>query len=108
MFNNLNITNYIILKINSSNKIEFKPLYLNGKEIDISKCENKQIDIIINEKDETLWKKIKKKYNYDIFDENDKFYNDYCSIYNEDNLDIILQDRRDKFYVKSINNIHKL
>ena len=36
--NNLNITNYIILKINSSNKIEFKPLYLNGKEIDISKC----------------------------------------------------------------------
>ena len=68
---------------------------------------NKQIDIIINEKDENLRKKIKKN-NHDIFDENDKFYNDYCSIYNEDNLDIILQDRRDKFYVKSINNIHKL
>jgi len=39
--------------------------------------------------------KNKKNYNY----ENDKFYNEYCSIYNEDNLDIILQDRRDKFYV---------
>ena len=96
--NNLNITDYIILKINSSNKIEFKPLYLNGKEIDISECKNEEIDIYVNNNDNDLWKKINEEYNYDIYDSNDEFYNDYCSIYNERNLDVIIKDRRKIFY----------
>ena len=93
----MNISNYIIIKINSSNKIEFKPLYLNGKEIDISECKNEEIDISINDNDNDLWKKINEKYKYDIFDPNDKFYNDYCSIYNDENMDVILNDRRNEY-----------
>ena len=95
---NLNIKDYIILKINSFNKTEYKPLYLNGKEIDISKCKNEVIDILINDNDKILWEKINEKYNYDIFDSKDKFYNDYCSIYNEENMDVLIMDRRKNFY----------
>ncbi len=96
--NNLNIKDYIILKINSLNKVEYKPLDLNGKEIDISKCDNEEINIPINENDKNLWEEINKKYNYDIFDSKDKFYNDYCSNYNEGNQDILINDRRKYFY----------
>ena len=95
--NNMNISDYIILKINSSNKIEFKPLYLNGKEIDISECKNEEIDISINDNDNDLWKRINEKYKYDIFAPNDKFYNNYCSIYNDENMDVILNDRRNEY-----------
>ena len=53
----------------------------------------------INDKkvDINKYKIIYDKYNYNIYNKNDRFYNDYCSIYNEDKFDVIMKDRRHQY-----------
>ena len=46
--------------------------------------------ISINKNYNVLGKKINKEYNYDIYDSKDELYNDYSSINNEENMDIII------------------
>ncbi len=44
------------------------------------------------------------KYNYNLFDPNDSFYNDICAVYKTENgTDIILEDRKNDFYKNNGN-----
>ena len=46
------------------------------------------------------------QYDYNLFDPNDIFYNDICTIYkSKDGSDIILQDRKNEIYMKNGNKI---
>ena len=82
----------------------FNPITL--KPLDLSLCNNAQIDIYppINiDEDIINLAKYLKKQGYDLFNSYDSFYNDVCSPFNSYNdTDVILNDRRNDFYVHNI------
>ena len=56
------------------------------------------IPISIPQKTKAIYKEIKEKYNYDIFNLNSSFYTDICELYEtEDNLDMSLTKRDEVF-----------
>ena len=70
--------------------------------LNLSICLSASIDIYIpvNLKEETLqlYHDLK-SYGYDLFDKNDKFYNDICTLFKSKNgTDVLLSDRYNDFY----------
>ena len=83
----------------------FNPYSL--EQLNLSWCDNETINIYppIN-LDKTiidLYKNLKEQ-GYDLFDSNDNFYNDICSLYSSfNNTDVILKDRKNDFYKPNIS-----
>ena len=88
----------------STYKVEYSIYDLNGKKLDLNSCSN--INIIIElplnfsngnidrNKTQSL-----ANYNYDIFNANDSFYNDFCSIYKtEYGSDVTINQRKYIYY----------
>ena len=78
----------------------FNPITL--EQLDLSICNQVEINInvpiFIDEKTESLYQNLN-DYGYNLFDSNDSFYNDICTSYsNENNTDMIIEDRRNDFY----------
>ena len=74
----------------------------NLQKLNLSICDNIKIDIyapVILDKDYLELIKQLKEQGYDIFNPEDSFYNDICSIYNsQNNTDVIIKDRKNDFY----------
>ena len=73
-----------------------------SEKLDISICKNTSIDLYfpvsLSEKTLILFDDLK-EYGYDLFDINDKFYQDICTPYtSENNTDVLLVDRKNDFY----------
>ena len=71
-------------------------------QLDLSVCEstsiNLYIPITLSEKTQNLYNDLSEQ-GYDIFNENDSFYQDICSTYKSENdTDVLLSDRRNDFY----------
>ena len=82
----------------------FNPINL--EKLNLSYCENIKIDIYppINIDNQTynLIRHLKEQ-GYDLFNSFDDFYNDICSPYNSfNNTDVILNDRRNDYYIPNI------
>ena len=82
----------------------FNPINL--EKLNLSYCENIKIDIYppINIDNQTynLIRHLKEQ-GYDLFNSFDDFYNDVCSPYNSfNNTDVILNDRRNDYYIPNI------
>ena len=79
----------------------------NYEQLNISICTNKIIiesPIDLNEETISLYQELQ-KYNYNLFDPNDNFYNDVCSLYTTPKgTDMIIEERKNKIYSK-IGNI---
>ena len=69
----------------------------NFDKLDLSLCENKIIintPIDLDENAISIYEDLK-KYNYNLFDPNDKFYTDICSLYTTNKgTDILLEQRK--------------
>ena len=82
------------------------------QKIDLSICENEisiSVPVYLNEDIEDFNEKLN-NYGYNIFNENDSFYNDICTKYtSEDGKDVTLNDRRNEIYglVSNINLCQK-
>ena len=102
--------NYLLIfkydiKTNNTNptKVQYEVFNPYNKEkLDLKICEETKIDIYIPT---SLSDEDNNKYldmmnlGYDIFNKNDKFYNDICSTFTENNnTDMILSDRRKEYY----------
>ena len=79
----------------------------NFEKLNLSYCDNVKINVFppVHLDDEIidLLKSLKEQ-GYDLFDSNDKFYNDICSPYNSLNdTDVILNDRKKDFYIPNIS-----
>ena len=79
------------------NEIEYAVFYEKNKRIDLSVCKDETIEINYQIKNISLIDKTKIYYyseiGVDIFNSSDKFFNDICYPYSEDNSDLILKDR---------------
>ena len=90
-----------------STQVEYQVINPNNYEIlDLKYCNNEDINIYppvnLAQKTLDLFKYLKAQ-GYDLFDSNDKFYNDICSLFNSYNdTDVILNDRRKDFYNPNI------
>ena len=75
----------------------------NFDKLDLNLCNNKIIintPIDLDENTISLYEDLK-KYNYNLFDLNDKFYTDICSLYTTNKgTDIILEQRKKKIFSK--------
>ena len=74
---------------------------LNKKKLNLSICDDESIDIyiplVLSEELMTLYNELK-DLGYNLFDSNDKFYNDICTPYTSPNgTDILLSDRKKYF-----------
>ena len=82
---------------------------INYEQLNISICQNTKIQIIFSvELSNELKKMIENilKQEYDLFDENGKFYKDICTPFNSENgNDILLEDRRNYIYRSIIKEI---
>ena len=79
---------------------------INLQKIDLSICENKisiSVPVYLDENIEDFTEKLN-NYGYNIFNENDSFYNDICSKFTEDGKDVTLNDRRNEIY-ELVSNI---
>ena len=79
----------------------------NKSKIDLNECPNinfiMNIPIEFGSDIESIYEMLSKD-GYNLFDENDLFYNDICTTYtNEQGTDVLLSDRRMDFYKKTIN-----
>lgn len=95
------------LKLNDSLSpiVEYEIFHPEEKtKLNLSIYENEKVKIsfTLDIEDQELinkYKKIKEEYDFDIFDKNDKFYNDICSTFtSDDKTDMILSDRRETYY----------
>ena len=90
-----------------STQVEYQVINPNNYSIiNLQYCENDHINVYppvkLDEKTLDLFKHLKAQ-GYDLFDSNDKFYNDICSLFNSYNdTDVILNDRRNDFYNPNI------
>ena len=90
-----------------STQVEYQVINPNNYEVlDLKLCNNEDINIYppvnLDQKTLDLFKYLKAQ-GYDLFDSNDKFYNDICSLFNSYNdTDVILNDRREDFYNPNI------
>ena len=79
------------------NEIEYALFYENNKRIDLSVCKDETIEINYQIKNISLIDKTKIYYyseiGVDILNSSDKFFNDICYPYSENNSDLILKDR---------------
>ena len=79
------------------NGIEYAVFYEKNKRIDLSVCKDETIEINYQIKNISLIDKTKIYYyseiGVDIFNSSDKFFNDICYSYSENNSDLILKDR---------------
>ena len=74
-----------------------------SEKLDLSICSNEKIDVYIpieiNEKAQKLYDELKQQ-GYNLFDKNDKFYNDICTPYETENgTDVLLSDRYNDFFI---------
>ena len=97
----------IKLDDNSPSNIEYEVYNPYTKEkLDLSICRNEKINIeipkILDEHSIILYQNIS-SFRYDVFNKNDPFYNEICTVYSsEDNTDVLLIDRRLSYYKKSL------
>ena len=90
-----------------STQVEYQVINPNNYEVlNLHLCKNEDINIYppvnLDKKTLDLFKYLKAQ-GYDLFDSNDKFYNDICSLFNSYNdTDVILNDRRKDFYNPNI------
>ena len=103
--------NLIILKIDIyredsvTNQVEYSVMTKNGKKLDLSVCSGINIEIDnsvnLNSEELNLDKALEAfSYGYDIYNANDIFYNDICTIFtNNDGSDVILENRKSDYYV---------
>ena len=84
-----------------TNQVEYE-VYYNKKKLDLSVCENDDIEINYEiSKMSLLNIELISKFSglgVDILNNNDEFFNDICYSYSENNSDIILKDRISNFY----------
>ena len=86
------------------NQVEYQAFDDNKTFLDLSLCENVNIQIIYSIKNKSLIDFDKDKANYfrqqgvDIFNINDSFFNDICEPYSESDNDLILEDRIKDIY----------
>ena len=90
---------------NGSEKSIQYEVYIPGtsEKLDLSICSNEKIDVYIpreiNEKAQKLYDELKQQ-GYNLFDKNDKFYNDICTPYETENgTDVLLSDRYNDFFI---------
>lgn len=85
-----------------TNQVEYSVYTEDGEKLDLSVCENITVAVsypltnttgINFDKGQELHEK-----GYDIYDPTDNFYNDICSSYSVDGVDVPLKDRRNDFY----------
>ena len=74
--------------------------------MNLSICRNEKINIeipkILDEYSKILYQNIS-SFGYDVFNKNDPFYNEICTVYSsEDNTDVLLIDRRLSYYNESL------
>ena len=102
-------TQLIILKFEklsskaSEKNVQYEIFVPNSNEpLDLSICESTSIDLYIpialNENTQNLYNELS-ELGYDIFNENDSFYQDICTTYKSENgTDVLLSDRRNDYY----------
>ena len=87
-----------------TNQVEYQFFFSNGTEINLSLCKDIKINLILNVNITSInnldkAKDIFNKNGYDIFNSNDSFYNDICTIYTSENkTDLTLKDRKKIIY----------
>ena len=85
------------------NKVEYKIFNEEGKELDLSVCRGVSIEInyVLNNITGINYDTAKYLYSLgvDLYDPQDKFYNDKCFPYSENESDVVIQDRREKVFV---------
>ena len=76
------------------------------EKLDLSICSNEKINIevpkILDENSLVLYQNLS-SFGYDVFNKNDPFYNEICTVYSsEDNTDVLLIDRRLSYYNENL------
>jgi hypothetical protein len=90
-----------------STQVEYQVINPNNYTLlNLHYCKNDDINVYppvnLDETTLDLFKHLKDQ-GYDLFDSNDKFYNDICSLFNSYNdTDVILNDRKNDFYISNI------
>ena len=97
----------IKLDDNSPTTVEYEIYNPFTKEkLDLSICKNEKINIeipkILDEYSKILYQNIS-SFGFDVFNKNDPFYNEICTVYSsEDSTDVLLIDRRLSYYNESL------
>ena len=97
----------IKLDDNSPTSVEYEVYNPYTKEkLDLSICSNEKINIevpkLLDDYSFTLYQNLS-SYGYDVFNKNDPFYNEICTVYSsEDKTDVLLIDRRISYYNESL------
>ena len=97
----------IKLDDNSPTTVEYEVYNPYTKEkLDLSICRNEKINIeipkILDEYSMILYQNIS-SFGYDVFNKNDPFYNEICTVYSsEDSTDVLLIDRRLSYYNENL------
>ena len=92
---------------NSPTTVEYEVYNPYTKErLDLSICSNEKINIeipkILDEYSLVLYQNLS-SFGYDVFNKNDPFYNEICTVFSsEDNTDVLLIDRRLSYYNESL------
>ena len=92
---------------NSPTTVEYEVYTPYTKEkLDLSICSNEKINIevpkILDEDSLLLYQNLS-SFGYDVFNKNDPFYNEICTVYSsEDKTDVLLIDRRLSYYNENI------
>ena len=92
---------------NSPTSVEYEVYNPYSKErLDLSICSNEKINIevpkILDDYSLVLYQNLS-SFGYDIFNKNDPFYNDICTVYSsEEKTDVLLIDRRLSYYNESL------
>ena len=85
-----------------TNQVEYEVYDDKKNKLDLSVCENDEIDIYYSISNATLIDRDKIKYfsdlGIDILNSSDAFFNDICYPYSENSVDIILNDRIEDIY----------
>ena len=90
-------------KIASERNVQFEVYHpVNKSKLDLSICKNSDINLYIPSQLSEETKKLRedlKMNNYDLFNINDRFYNDLCTKYTTiDKTDILLEDRKNYYF----------
>ena len=97
--------NFNIVSNGDEKSIQYEIFLKNNTKLDLSVCSNININIYIpvelSEKTQKLYESLKEQ-GYNLFDRNDKFYHEICTLYKSiDGTDVILFDRVNDIYEKN-------
>ena len=92
-----------IPKINESNRFYYQAYNIEKEQIiDLTECNDLDVNIEIDFPDSINFTKLKEFYNkgIDLYNANDDFFNDLCfPFYNTDNNDVLISDRRKDYFL---------